>query len=49
MKAMLATLSYLTGYNERSIEGWFYDKSYHPNGRDFIAVLSFNLSIAKFA
>jgi hypothetical protein len=29
MKACNATLSYLTGYNERTIEGWFYDKSYH--------------------
>ena len=29
MKACNATLSYLTGYNERTIEGWFYSKSYH--------------------
>ncbi|MCJ8279104.1 MAG: hypothetical protein MJK14_03970 [Rivularia sp. ALOHA_DT_140] len=29
MKACNATLSYLTGYNERTIEGWFYSRSYH--------------------
>jgi hypothetical protein len=29
MKACNVTLSYLTGYNERTIEGWFYSKSYH--------------------
>lgn len=29
MKACTLTLSTLTGYNERTIEGWFYGKSYH--------------------
>ncbi len=29
MKACTTTLSLLTGYNERTIEGWFYGKSYH--------------------
>ncbi|GJD19120.1 hypothetical protein RIVM261_040760 [Rivularia sp. IAM M-261] len=29
MKACTTTLSTLTGYNERTIEGWFYGKPYH--------------------
>lgn len=29
MKACTVTLSFLTGYNERTIEGWFYGKPYH--------------------
>ncbi len=29
MKACTITLSFLTGYNERTIEGWFYGKPYH--------------------
>lgn len=29
IKACTATLSFLTGYNERTIEGWFYGKPYH--------------------
>ena len=29
MKACTATLSELTGYNQKTIEGWFYGKSYH--------------------
>ena len=38
MKACNATLSYLTGYNERTIEGWFYSRYLSLFGRDFIAV-----------
>ncbi len=29
MKACIATLSALTGYHERTVEGWFYGKPYH--------------------
>jgi hypothetical protein len=29
MKACLTTLSALTGYHERTVEGWFYGKPYH--------------------
>jgi hypothetical protein len=29
MKASIATLSALTGYNDKTVEGWFYGKSYH--------------------
>ncbi|PAX55221.1 hypothetical protein CK510_11130 [Brunnivagina elsteri CCALA 953] len=29
MKACLTTLSTLTGYHERTVEGWFYGKPYH--------------------
>jgi hypothetical protein len=29
MKACTSTLSFLTGYNEKTIEGWFYGKPYH--------------------
>lgn len=29
MKACNATLTLLTGYNQRTIEGWFYGKPYH--------------------
>jgi hypothetical protein len=29
MKACTATLSFLTGYNEKTVEGWFYGKPYH--------------------
>jgi hypothetical protein len=29
MKACLTTLSVLTGYHERTVEGWFYGKPYH--------------------
>ncbi|MGB3637994.1 MAG: hypothetical protein WBA39_10535 [Rivularia sp. (in: cyanobacteria)] len=29
MKAFTATLSALTGYNQKTIEGWFDGKSYH--------------------
>lgn len=40
MKAYTATSSALTGYNNpKTVEGCFYDKSYHPNGRDFIMLL----------
>ncbi len=31
MKACIITLSVLTGYHERTIEGWFYGKSYHSS------------------
>jgi hypothetical protein len=30
MKTSIATLCELTGYNERTVEGWFYGKAYHP-------------------
>ncbi len=29
IKACTATLSALTGYNPKTVEGWFYGKSYH--------------------